>query len=148
MEQKFAAIHGTSVSAESQLASGWNYTARPAAIEMQSPQKSRKLAVVPTAYPSLRTISAMHSLDARERPLGRLSHNRIVARREFLQRTANVVVSRCARFQARVPCGDAGVAQQAAPFGPFDRASAKDLAKIGFTEIQKPFEPGKKKRIV
>src|SRR6266849_5213134 len=43
---------------------------------------------------------------------------------------------------------DAGVAQQAAPLGSFDGTSAKELAKIRLAKSQKPFRPGKQKRIV
>jgi len=54
-------------------------------------------------------------------------------------------MNRAAPSEPGIAERDAGVAQQAAPLGPFDGTSAKELAKIRLAEFQKPFEPRKEK---
>src|SRR2546427_6930539 len=50
--------------------------------------------------------------------------------------------------EAGIPERDAGVAHQAPPFGTFDRASAKELAKVCFGKSEEPFQSWKVERFV
>ena len=50
------------------------------------------------------------------------------------------MVIRRARPQPGIPERDAGIADQAAPFGAFDGASAKELAKVCFAQPEEPLQ--------
>src|SRR5882762_7351804 len=94
------------------------------------------------------SITGLGLLDARKRPTGRSGEELILRSREPLQYVADPIVSRRARPQAGIPERDAGVAYQAAPFGTFDGASAKELAKVCFAQPEEPFQSWEVERFV
>src|SRR5205823_5788318 len=57
-------------------------------------------------------------------------------------------VARAAGLHTRISRRNAGVADEAPPFGAFDRASAKEITKVLPVESQEPLQPGEQQRII
>src|SRR6185437_5679688 len=77
---------------------------------------------------------------ATERPSCMLRDGRVIACCQLLQAPDNEVVRRMFRSNARISEGHAGIANQPAPFGAFDRAASENSAKLFFIERHQPIE--------
>ena len=86
-------------------------------------------------------------LDARERPLGRFRKNGVFAHGHFPEQLTEASMNGVAPSYTAVSCGDAGVAQKAAPFCAPYCASLEELSKFRIAKRQEPLNSREKKRL-